>query len=435
VQQLVERRNGEARIKTTPYWWEDVPRPAPTTGALPKSVDVLVIGSGYTGLSAARETAKAGRSTLVIDAEDLGYGCSSRNGGQISTSIKPAYDELSGRHNQDLAFRIRREGIESLAWFKELVASSGIDCDYREAGRFHGAHAQKYFKELATAAKSQPKGLEVPFEMVPRAEQHREIASDRYFGGAVMAKHGHVHPGKYHAGLLRLAEKAGVAFVSHCPATAIDRSGSGFTVRTPKGDVAARDVLIATNGYSGPLSPWHRRRVIPIGSYILATEPLEGGAKRYIPKDRAVSDSKRIVVYFRQTPDGQRILFGGRARLAEKDPLVALPALHAMMTDIFPSLKGTGVSHTWVGFVAYTFDTLPHLGKHEGIHYCMGYCGSGVTLASYFGTRIGQQIAGKAEGKTALDGLAFPTRPLYGGKPWFLAPSVGVYRVLDRMGV
>jgi glycine/D-amino acid oxidase-like deaminating enzyme len=105
------------------------------------------------------------------------------------------------------------------------------------------------------------------------------------------------------------------------------------------------------------------------------------------------------------------------------------------MTDIFPDLGGAAVTHTWVGFVAYTFDTLPHMGRQDGVWYCMGYCGSGVTLASYFGMRIGQQIAGKPEGKTALDGMAFPTRPLYGGTPWFLAPSIAVYRVLDRMGV
>ncbi|MEZ5925250.1 MAG: FAD-binding oxidoreductase [Hyphomicrobiaceae bacterium] len=435
MQQRVERDGHRSSIKTTPYWWEDVPRPAPTTGALPKSVDVAVIGSGYTGLSAARETAEAGRSTLVIDAEDLGFGCSSRNGGQISTSLKPTFDDLRGRYNEDIAFRIRREGIEGLAFLKDLIKTRGIDCDLRVTGRFHGAHAEKYFKDLVDAAKSQPKGLEVAMEIVPRREQRQEIASDRYHGGVIFPAHGHLHPAKLHQGLMKLAEEAGARFASHCPVQAIERSGQGFLLRTPRGDVAARDVLIATNGYSGPLSPWHRRRVIPIGSYILATEPLEGGAGRYIPKDRAVSDSKRIVVYFRQSPDGQRILFGGRARLSEKDPVVALPALHSLMTDIYPELSGIRVTHTWVGFVAYTFDTLPHMGKHEGLWYCMGYCGSGVNLATYFGTRIGQQMLGRSEGKTALDGLAFPTRPLYGGTPWFLAPSVGVYRVLDRMGV
>ena len=435
MQQLVERDSRPAKIKSTPYWWEDVPRPAPTTGTLPKSVDVLIVGSGYTGLSAAREIAEGGRSTLVIDAEDLGYGCSSRNGGQIATSIKPTFDDLRGRHNEDIAFRIRREGIDGLAYVKDLIRTRGIECDFRVTGRFHGAHAEKYFNHLVETSKSQPKGLEVPMEIVPRSEQHKEITSDRYFGGAVFPEHGLLQPAKLHAGLLKLAQKAGASFASHCPATSIERSGTGFIVKTAKGDVAARDVLIATNGYSGPLSPWHRRRVIPIGSYILATEPLPGGAARYLPTDRAVSDSKRIVVYFRQSPDGQRILFGGRARLSETNPIVALPSLHGLMSDIYPDLKGIGITHTWVGFVAYTFDTLPHLGKQDGIWYCMGYCGSGVNLATYFGGRIGQQILGKKEGKTALDGIAFPTRPLYGGTPWFLAPSVAVYRVLDRMGV
>jgi glycine/D-amino acid oxidase-like deaminating enzyme len=353
----------------------------------------------------------------------------------MSPSIKPTFDDLRGRHNEDVAYRIRREGIDSLAFTKEFIRTRGIDCDLHLNGRFHSAHAPKYFQHLVEGVKAQPKGLELPFEIVPRSEQHKEIATDRYFGGIVFPTHAQLHPGKYHAALLQLAEKAGVRLASHCPAHAIKRSGAGFIVRTAKGDVAARDVLVATNGYSGPLSPWHRRRVIPIGSYILATEPLKGGASRYMPGNRATSDTKRIVVYFRQSPDGQRILFGGRAKLSEKDPVTALPALRGLMTDIFPELAGVAVTHAWVGFVAYTFDTLPHMGKQDGVWYCMGYCGSGVTLASYFGMRIGQQIAGKSEGKTALDGLAFPTRPFYSGTPWFLAPSIAVYRVLDRLGV
>ena len=292
MQQLVERDNRPAKIKTTSYWWDATPRPAPTTGALPKSVDVLIVGSGYTGLNAARETAEGGRSTLVIDAEDLGFGCSSRNGGQLSTSIKPTFDDLRGRHNEDVSFRIRREGIEGLQFVKDIIKTKGIDCDLRHTGRFHGAHAPKYFDYLVKTAKTQPKGLEVPIEIVPRAEQHKEIQSDRYYGGVVFPEHGHLDPAKFHQGLLKLAQKAGATFVSHCPATRIEKSGQGFVVHTPKGTVTARDVLIATNGYSGPLSPWHRRRVIPIGSYILATDPLPGGAGKYIPNDRAVSDSQ-----------------------------------------------------------------------------------------------------------------------------------------------
>jgi glycine/D-amino acid oxidase-like deaminating enzyme len=205
---------------------------------------------------------------------------------------------------------------------------------------------------------------------------------------------------------------------------------------TAQGTVKARQVLLATNGYSGPLSPWHRRRVIPIGSYQIATEPL--GADRVralIPHGRNIVDSRRVVVYFRPSPDGERIIFGGRAALAEKNPIACVPRLRQMMDRIFPQLKSVGVTHAWVGWVAYTFDTLPHLGRHGGMYYCMGYCGQGVPLAPYFGKRIGQQMLGLKEGRTALDGLPFPSRPYYYGKPWFLAPSVFAYRVIDAIGL
>jgi glycine/D-amino acid oxidase-like deaminating enzyme len=195
-------------------------------------------------------------------------------------------------------------------------------------------------------------------------------------------------------------------------------------------------VLLATNGYSGPLSPWHRRRVIPIGSYQIATEPLGVDRVRsLIPRGRNIVDSRRIVVYFRPSADGERIVFGGRAALSELDPLVCVPRLRLMMERVFPQLNDARVSHAWMGWVAYTFDTLPHLGQHDGIYHCMGYCGQGVPLAPYFGRRIGQQMLGLEEGRTALDGLPFPSRFYYHGKPWFLAPSVFAYRVADAIGL
>jgi len=195
-------------------------------------------------------------------------------------------------------------------------------------------------------------------------------------------------------------------------------------------------VLIATNGYSGPLSPWHRRRVIPIGSYQIATEALGAHAVRsLIPKGRNICDSRRVVVYYRPSPDGERIVFGGRAALFERNPLNCVPRLHAMLAQVFPQLAAVRIENAWAGWVAYTFDTMPHLGTHEGIHYCMGYCGQGVPTAPYFGRRIGLQMMNIAEGRTALDGLPFPTRPWYFGMPWFLAPSVFAYRLLDLMGV
>ncbi len=176
--------------------------------------------------------------------------------------------------------------------------------------------------------------------------------------------------------------------------------------------------------------------MIPIGSYQIATARL--GSERIrelIPHARNIVDSRRIVVYFRPSPDGERIIFGGRAAIAETDALACLPRLRAMLIKIFPQLRSVDVTHAWAGTVAYTFDTLPHLGGRDGIFYCMGYCGQGVPLAPYFGRRIGQQILGLDAGRTALDGLSFPSKPYYAGVPWFLAPSVFIYRALDALGI
>ena len=422
--------------KLTPLWWDHVPRPALPEAALPATVDVLVIGAGYTGLHAALQTARGGRSTLVIDAEDAGWGCSTRNGGQVSTSIKPGYDELARRHGTQRAFGILREGQKSLAWIADFIGEEGIDCDFGQVGRFHAAHNAAQYEALATKVTQQPKGLEVRAHVVTRSEQRSELGSDAYWGGVVYEQHCSVHPARYHQGLLERALAAGVQMAPRCPASAIDKQGQRFQVRTARGSVVARNVVVATNGYTGRLTPWLQRRVIPIGSYMIATDPLPDGMMDYlIPKNRIVSDTRKVVYYYRSSPDRQRILFGGRVSHRETDPRVSGPKLHADMVKLFPELAALRISHSWCGFVAYTFDELMHLGQHDGLHYAMGYCGAGVGTASYFGMRIGQQVLGLQEGRTALDDLAFQTRPLYTGNPWFLAPSVAYYRWRDRQPV
>ena len=403
--------------------------------ALPSRVDVLVIGAGYTGLAAASETSAAGRSTLVLEAGEVGAGCSSRNGGQVAYSIKPSFESLKARHGADVAFRICREGLDAVAYLRSL-ATQGADCGWREAGCFFGAHTAGHFRKMARDAENQPRGLEQRISIVRREEQQSEIASDFYHGGCIYPDDASVDPARLLVALLHRAQASGAVIVDRSPVSAIQPTRDGFEALTPRGVVQARQILLATNGYSGPLSPWHRRRVIPIGSYQIATEPLGAdGVRSLIPRGRNIVDSRRVVVYFRPSADGERIIFGGRAALAEKDPLVCVPRLRQMMQRIFPQLKSVRVSHTWVGWVAYTFDTLPHLGLHDGVYYCMGYCGQGVPLAPYFGKRIGQQMLGLEEGRTALDGLPFPTRPYYHGTPWFLAPSVLAYRVLDSIGL
>jgi glycine/D-amino acid oxidase-like deaminating enzyme len=422
-------------ISVTPLWVENASAPPLPAQPLPAAVDVLVIGAGYTGLSAARETAAAGRRTLVLDAGALGAGCSSRNGGQVAYSIKPSFDSLKAKFGTEAAFGICREGLDAVAYLRAL-ATRHIDCDWREDGCFFGAHTAKHFKNMVRDAQNQPRGLEQRISIVTKAEQSQEIDSDFYHGGCVYHDDASVDPMRLLLSLLRLAQDGGASVIDRCPVTAIQSARDGYEVLTAQGPVKAGQVLLATNGYSGPLSPWHRRRVIPIGSYQIATEPL--GADRVralIPHGRNIVDSRRVVVYFRPSADGERIIFGGRAALAERDPIACVPRLRQMMDRIFPQLKSVGVTHAWVGWVAYTFDTLPHLGRHDGIYHCMGYCGQGVPLAPYFGKRIGQQMLGLKEGRTALDGLPFPSRPYYHGKPWFLAPSVFAYRVIDALGL
>jgi glycine/D-amino acid oxidase-like deaminating enzyme len=420
-------------LKLTPYWWDQVPRPEMPDAPLPARVDVLVIGSGYTGLSAALQTARGGRDTLVIDAGDIGWGCSTRNGGQISTSIKPGFDALSRRHGPAQAAAILQEGKNSLAWVADFVAAEQIDCDLKIVGRFHAAHSPGKYEALAREIDTQPKGLAADAHLVPRAEQRSELGTDAYFGGVVYSRHASIHPAKYHRGMLERAQAAGVRLAAHCLATDIRREADGFRVQTAKGVIAAKQVVVATNGYTGRLTPWLRRRVIPIGSYIIATEPLAPGLMaQLMPKGRIASDTRKVVYYYRPSPDNTRILFGGRVSIGETDPRVSGPLLHDAMAEIFPELRATRITHSWFGYVAYTFDELMHIGQRDGLHYAMGYCGSGVGMAGYLGMRLGRQVLGQDDGATGLDGIGFQTRPLYTGNPWFLAPSVMYYRWRDK---
>jgi glycine/D-amino acid oxidase-like deaminating enzyme len=419
-------------FKAEPYWWDRSPRPDLGAPELPMSVDVAVIGSGYTGLCAALQVARSGRSTLVLDAEDAGWGCSSRNGGQISTSIKPDYQALAGKHGAEIAFNIIKEGHNSLAFMKDFVADEAIDCDFIVPGRFHAAHNAREYDALAREIASAPMGLEVPAHMVPRAEQHQELGTDVYHGGAVMEAHASLDPGRYHQGLLGRVIAAGATVIPRCRVTHLDPTSDGVDVVTANGKARARDVIVATNGYTGTLTPWLRRRVIPIGSYIIATEPLDASVMdRLFPTRRVVSDTRKVVYYYRPSPDRRRIIFGGRVTSGETSPLISGGMLRDDLIGIFPELKDVRISHSWMGFVAYTFDELSHVGKREGMHYAMGYCGSGVGMASYLGTRVGQQVLGLEEGRTALDGVGFQTRPLYTGKPWFLPMTVAYYRWRD----
>ena len=419
--------------KSTPYWWERTPRPTIKEFDLPKETDVAIIGSGYTGLCAAIQTSRNGRETVVLDAQDAGWGGSSRNGGQVSTSLKPCFKELSSKYGEERAYALLKEGMNALKWIGDFIEEEKIDCDFKRVGHFFGAHSSSQYRLLEKKIEQQPEGLQVDVNLVPRSQQYSEIGSDFYHGGIVYPEHASLDPARFHQGLLERALCSGVQVKIHCAASKIEKTGDVFQIQTESGMMKARDVVVATSGYTGTATPWHRRRIIPIGTYIIATETLEEYlVDQLIPKDRVITDTRKLVVYYRASPDRKRILFGGRVSLREANPYKCANRLHKQLTQIFPQLENTMVSHSWMGFVGYTFDHMPHTGDKEGVHYAMGYCGSGVSLSSYFGTKLGQRLAGLPKGNTVLIELTFQTRPFYTGNPWFLTPSILYYRLLDR---
>ncbi len=419
-------------FKGTPYWWDRTP-PMPVGGEPPASADVAVIGAGYTGLHAAIQTARHGLSTVVIDTEAAGYGCSTRNGGHLSTSVKPSFDALKSRYGESLARDILREGQASRDYVEQFVRDEGIDCDFHVPGRFHGAHTRRAFESLRRECETPHPVLDTGAFVVPPADTRRELGTDLYHGGVVFPRYACLDPGRYHRGIADTATKAGATLVTGCPVREMQRHAGGFRLATPRGTVNAKRVIVATNGYTGALTPWLHRRVIPIGSYIIATDVIEPALMdRLFPTERVVCDTRKMVYYYRPSPDRRRILFGGRVSLRETDPRRSAPRLHAELVRLFPELDGVKISHSWGGFVAYSFDTLMHTGEDDGLFHAMGYCGSGVGMASYLGMRIGRKAAGAPGGDTAFDRIGFPTRPYYTGNPWFLAPAILACRLHDR---
>ena len=419
--------------KDSPYWWDRTKRPILAQIDLPNKVDVAIIGSGYTGLHASIQTVRNGLETLVLESKQAGWGGSSRNGGQISTSIKPNFTNLSKRLGSEHAGAILKEGENALEWIGQFVQDEGIDCDFLKCGLFHGAHTQNQYQILKRNLEQNQQHFSQKTRLITPAEQHEEIHSDFYHGGLLYPNHASVDPARYHQGLIDCALKSGVKIKDRCAVRRIERQTEGFLLHTDSGTVHANELAVGTGGYTSSVTPWHQRRVIPIGSYIIATEELEDGlVDHLIPKNRVITDTRKLVVYYRASPDRKRILFGGRVSLNETDPNKSVAALHTQLIKIFPQLEEARVSHSWMGFVGFTFDFLPHMGVRDGINYSMGYCGSGVSLASYFGAKMGQRIAGLPEGKSALENISFPTRPLYFGNPWFLAPSILFYQLKDR---
>ncbi len=425
-------------MKLTPYWWEAAPPEALPEAAPPAKADVVVIGAGYSGLSAALRLVSAGRSVVVLEAEAMGLGASTRNGGQASGTLKVGLGALTARYGLDQAKRLAGEGIAALDHLEALIAREDISCDFERCGRFTGAWARKDFDHLVGEARLLSEHLGIETEVVARAEQGREIGSAVYWGGVLRKDLAALHPGLLHKGLVSAVTRAGAVLLDRTPAVGLELDGARKRVATPRGAIEARDILVATNGYTGSLTPWLRRRLIPIQSQIIATAPLDPAVMaRLMPRGRTVVDTRRLHNYYRPSPDGRRILFGGRADGHEDDPRRSGRHLYANMVELFPELDGVEITHAWSGTTGYTFDSLAHVGKcggeRDGLHYAIGFCGGGVSWAPYLGDKAACRMLGLPEGETAFGNRRFTTRPLYSGRPWFLPTVLVYYRLRDRL--
>jgi len=426
-------------FKALPYWWEAWRPNADGSADLPARADVVVVGAGYGGLATALELRRAGTAVVVIEADEFGSGASSRNGGAVSGGINLGKGLSGGRTaDQDELAReaadMRRDAADSFLLVEEIIAREGIECFYERKGRFVGAYTPRHYDDLAGKLDALNRDAHGEATMLEKGRQHEEIASDFYYGGMVVRRSGKLHPALYCKGLLDACRRHGVTLCARTRVTRITRQSAGFLVRTERGEVAAREVVIATNGHTGEITPALRRRVLPVASHIIATEELAPEvAASLIPNGKTINDTPRVLTYYRMSPDGKRVLFGGRARFTQVEPRVSVPALHRMMTQRFPQLAGVRVTHAWTGNVAFTFDFLPHMGRSDGMHYLLGCNGSGVAMMTYLGTQTARKILGGANRISALDERDFPTMPLYNGNPWFLPLVGGYFRLRDRL--
>ena len=421
-------------FKETPYWWEAAPPLDLPPPALPPAVDVAIVGAGHTGLNAALVLVRAGRSVAVFDAGNLGQGASSRNAGYVGRSLKHSFRDLVRSNGLNYAIAVYREMQAAFDTVLGVFESERIDCAFKRCGRFIMARAPRQYDDLAEELELRAKHLGDTYAMVPRAQVHSEIATDRFCGGAVVPDLGAIHPGLYQRGLLDRARAAGIMLIGQTAVTGIAAAtGGGFTVATVRGMLRARDVFVATNGYTGPLLPWLQRRVIPFDAYMIATEKLDAATmSRLLPGGRTYIDHAHNIDFMRPSPDGTRILFGGRTGSRAPSLRAKAVELRHCAARLIGEIGTLRLSHVWTGRCAGTFDLFPHIGTIGGIHFAGGYCFAGVPMGTYLGRKAAARILGRPESQTIFAERPFPTAPFYSGKPWFVPYAMRYYDWRDR---
>lgn len=419
-----------------PYWWTFFEPRDDLDEAPPKSTSVAIIGGGYTGLTAARALAARGIDATVLEAREFGFGASTRNGGGVGGAVNVG-KTLAGRritYPPGEREAIMGEGARAYRNLEQMIAREGIDCDWLQNGRFVGAWTPQHYRDQEKSLELLNGAGELGASLLPRERQREVLATDIYHGGMLIERSATLNPALLYKGLLDRA--VGANALRLCGGTkvrGIERRQGGWRIRTNRGTVEAEHVIVGANGYIDTAVQRLRRRIIPVYSNIIVTEELpEGLAERVFPTNRYVNDTLRIRSYYRLTPDRKRLLFGGRGRFGAASATQNARSLHALMVERLPDFRGVRVEYAWSGRIAFTFDSIPHVGAQDGLHFALGCNGSGVAMMTYLGDYLGRRIAGDVEEKSPFE-RPLPGHPLYTGNPWFL-PAIGRYfQVRDRL--
>jgi len=339
---------------------------------------------------------------------------------------------LSARYGRETAIALCSEARDAFVFFQEFIAETRIECEFTRVGRLTGAFSDRQLEALEAEAEMLRREIGIPYEIVRGPGLRAEIGSEAYVGARVLPHHGGLHPAKYAAMLVRLFRERGGQLHEGTRLLDYERSGAGFVLKTSRGGVRSRDLVVATNGYTSSATSSLQRRIIPVTSYMIATEELSAATmSELFPKGRVVTDTNRLLCYYRPSPDSKRILFGGRPAYTEIGPDRSADRLLQHLRLIFPALRRTRVTHSWFGYIGYSFDHLPHLGTLDGVHYAGGYCGSGVVMATWLGRKLAYRLLGSDEGRSAFADIPHPTHVLYYGRPWFLPLVQAWYQLLD----
>jgi len=405
----------------------------------PDSVDVAVVGGGYCGLTAARTLAKRGVKVAVFEAQTFGWGASSRNGGMVLTGMKLPVPTLVKRYGTETVRQMYAASLESIDLVERIVREENIDCNFSRCGHLEVASKQAHFDGYAESAALIKREFNHELRIIPRTELRSEIGSDIYFGGMVDETSAGLNPARYVAGLAHAAQRAGASLFDRTRITSIEPEKSPgarkFRLQTSKGAIAAREVILASGAYTTEATPALRKKIIPIGSYIIATEILPADlARKLSPRSRMIYDSKHFLYYYRLTPDN-RMLFGGRAAFfPETENTVRRSAeiLRRGMIDVYPQLRGVKVDFVWGGTLDFTLDVMPHSGKLDGMYFAAGFAGHGVAAATWFGAKLAGLICGEPN-DIPFDGIKFPAAPLglRSGNTWALPLAGAWYKILD----